>query len=560
MAKLVGYGSLALITLVLGYWGLADYLHGGYTPFDLAYLDLQLFVVSSDALRNGGPIPLPLQIARFAAPAVTSAGIISAVYVTLDARRRDLRIRRSSGHVVVCGGDRRSFLLAVRLRSERAAVVLVKPRVEADLASACAAARIMVVEGDPSNAETLRRAGLPRAKALYVVTPDNAANVAITVLAHHLAGVRRRPLVCYVAVDDHGLIATLTARFLSSPMRTGLELSLFSETEIAAHVLLDRHAAGGVPKRVAVIGLNALGQALTLELARRWQEQFRLSGEPLELVLVDADASRIWDLLRSRHEVLRRACHVDLVTIPADVLRSAPAGELLKAPTWHPPDLALVSAGDADGSLAIGLGVRSVSRDARVVVCVDEHGTELDEVLNGLVGEAALSVFGVQEAVCEPDFIRNGVATERLARSLHGRYLQTCLSQGETSADNGALRIWERLPERTRELNRSQARHIGWKLNSIDCYLVPSAEGAASPAFSLSPGEIEELARAEHVRWMNERASAGFVRGVRRTNRAHPDMVDWDELSEPAREKDRAFVRAIPDIVADIGFHVTRTR
>src|SRR4051812_24619757 len=139
MAKVAGYGTLALITVVLGYWGLAEYLHGHYTPFDLVYLDLQLFVVSSDALRGGGPIPLPLQIARFAAPAVTSASIISAVYATLDSRRRDLRIRRSSGHVVVCGGDRKAFLLAVRLRSERAAVVLVKPRVEADVVSACAA-------------------------------------------------------------------------------------------------------------------------------------------------------------------------------------------------------------------------------------------------------------------------------------------------------------------------------------------------------------------------------------------------------------------------------------
>ncbi len=561
MAKLAGYGTLALITMILGYWGLTDYLHGGYSPFDIAYQDLQLFVVSSDALRDGGPVPVPLQIARFAAPAVTSASIISAVYATLDSRRRDLHIRRASGHVVVCGGDRKAFLLAARLRMEKSTVVLVRPRVDADVAAECRAAGLLVVEGEPSSVETLRRAALPRAKALYVVTPDNAANVAITVLAHRLGSGRRRPLVCYVAVDDPGLIATLTARFLSAPMRAGIDLSLFSETEIAAHVLLDRHAPSGVPQKVAVIGLNALGQALTLELARRWQEQFRLTGEPLVLILVDEEAPRIWDLLRSRHEILRDACQVDFVTVPAEHLRASPASELLRSPAWRPPALALVSTGDADGALAVGLGVRGICRDTLVAVCVDEHGEELNEVLNDLVGgvAGALSVFGVQEAVCEPDFIRDGVATERLARSLHGRYLQTCLMQGETSADNPALRIWERLPERIRELNRSQARHIGSKLNAIDCFLLPFVEDGSSPAFMLSPAEIEELARAEHTRWMKERTSAGYVHGARRTRRAHPDMVAWERLSEPAREKDRAFVRAIPDIVADIGFHVART-
>lgn len=51
-------------------------------------------------------------------------------------------------------------------------------------------------------------------------------------------------------------------------------------------------------------------------------------------------------------------------------------------------------------------------------------------------------------------------------------------------------------------------------------------------------------------------ASAGWPRAA--AEHAHPDMVDWELLSEPAREKDRVFARAIPGVLADIGFRVMR--
>ena len=79
-AVLVGAGAL-----VFGFIGLREYLatqpdfpHGG---FDLLYYDVQLFVLSSPPIDNGRDFPLLLQIARFAAPAVT-------VYALVEAGRR----------------------------------------------------------------------------------------------------------------------------------------------------------------------------------------------------------------------------------------------------------------------------------------------------------------------------------------------------------------------------------------------------------------------------------------------------------------------------------------
>jgi hypothetical protein len=539
MAKLLGFGTLALCTLILGFWGLAEYQHGLNGFWDILYNDLQLFVVSSDVIRNGGYYPPALQVARFAAPAVTAYALISAAFTVLSSQRRELRIRRSAGHDVVCGAGQPAFLLAKRLRAEGRRVILVESVLSPDLADACLSSGVLYIESEPGSIETLQRVAVHRAEALYAVSPDNAMNVAITVLAHRLTLSRRRPLRCYVAVTDRDLSSALMARILGSPSRSRLELNLFSETEISAHFLLDQTTHAGLPRRAAIVGLGDLGQALAVELAHRWQGHHRLTGELLQLTLVDDHA----DLMRVRHPVLEQVCQIDLVAASADV-----------PGWWNSPELVFVCGADTDGALAIGLRLLSIGRGAgtRVTVCVDKYGEELSEVFQDLTGGPAglLSIYGTRQAVCDPRFIRDGVAIERIARSLHGRYLDACLAEGGSMNGNEAMCTWERLPERLRESNRDQARHIGWKLDAIGCYLLPFADVGTVRPFTLTVEEIEQLAHAEHLRWMTERAAQTID---------HPDMVDWDLLSESAREKDRAFVRAIPDVLADVGFRVMRS-
>jgi hypothetical protein len=59
---------------------------------------------------------------------------------------------------------------------------------------------------------------------------------------------------------------------------------------------------------------------------------------------------------------------------------------------------------------------------------------------------------------------------------------------------------------------------------------------------------------------MRERALGGWVFGEPRSNTAkrHPDLVPWEELTEPSREKDREAVTAIPGLLADVGLAVVR--
>lgn len=545
--KLVGYGTLATLTLILGFWGFASYLGGRSGFWDILYFDLQLFVLSSEPLKNGGNFPTMLQVARFVAPAVTAYAIISAVFAVLSAQRRELGIRWSTGHDVVCGEGRPAFMLARWLRDEGRRVILVGPGLSLDLVNACLVEGIHFIDGEAGSIETLRRAGLQRAEAFYAVSMENATNVASTVLAHRLTMTRQKPLRCYVAIADPDLSRALIARFLGTPSSTRLELNLFNEIELSAHVLLDQ---AGLSSKITVIGLGELGQALVIELVRRWYGHYRLTGEALSLSLVDEDAPRVWDQLRARGLVRQESCDVRLVTASLESLRTSTLTRPSAPDWWTAPEHTFVCAAETDEALAIGLGVVGIGGASRVTVCVDKYGEELHEVFQSLIDVPAgrLSVFSTRDAAWMPSFIRDGVAIERIARSLHQRYIEARLAEGDFGNRRGTLCTWERLPERFRESNRDQARHIGSKLTSIGCYLLPVVDDGSS-SFDMTAEEVEGLARAEHIRWMAERSAEQVD---------HPDMVEWDRLSELAREKDRVFARAIPDVLADIGFKVIR--
>ncbi|MEV4088885.1 hypothetical protein AB0J43_52345, partial [Nonomuraea fuscirosea] len=117
---MVAFGVLALLSLVLGYAGLRAYLadQPQVSFLDLVYYDLQLFVIDSTPLGEGGPLPWPLEIARFTAPAVTVYALIETVRLLLSSEVRRLRAREASRHAIVCGTGALGQALTHRLREE----------------------------------------------------------------------------------------------------------------------------------------------------------------------------------------------------------------------------------------------------------------------------------------------------------------------------------------------------------------------------------------------------------------------------------------------------------
>jgi class 3 adenylate cyclase len=148
-------------------------------------------------------------------------------------------------------------------------------------------------------------------------------------------------------------------------------------------------------------------------------------------------------------------------------------------------------------------------------------------------------------------------AIEDLAKAAHADYVQKELAKGEMPATNGALRAWEELPEDLRDANRAQVADIPNKLRRLGYELAP-AYGLSASEINLSPQQVEELSIIEHDRWMNDRLRHGWSYGPMRDNarKLHPQLVPWDQLSEPEKQKDRDAVKNLPRFIELAGFFV----
>lgn len=138
---------------------------------------------------------------------------------------------------------------------------------------------------------------------------------------------------------------------------------------------------------------------------------------------------------------------------------------------------------------------------------------------------------------------------ERLANAIHDRYVRALPERERAEA-----RRWDELSLDARDQNRSQVRDIPTKLANVGREIVTSPERCA-----LNEREVDFLARAEHDRWMSLARAQGYVYGPRQSTggpKTHPDLVPWEELDDVAREKDRAAVRSIPELLESVGLGV----
>ena len=545
----------AATALILGYVGLRAYVftpqgmaqHLGRSWADILFADVQLFVLQAP-VNGPGPFTVSLQIARFLAPGTTILAAVEALRVLLSEQLRSWKAARASGHPIVTGDGPAALELSRRLRVSHRKVVLVCTTEAA--AAQARLYRLLDVSGDPTDTATLRAAGLRRANEVYACTDHSTTNAATALRALEISRKRRRPLATYAQVRDAEICAALRARRIGADGDTRFRLDFFSIEEVAAKELLDQHPlpdANDTAARVVIVGFGWLGHAVLREIARR-----RKPGGPPVTVLVQDDNPEDVRSFVKRFTPVRENCVVNVED------RTTPVALADDAPT-----LMLICLSDNEEALSAGLtAAHSVAdRSDRVVICMGEP-TPFDSVLTGDKAllddvEGRLTVFDVLEEACMPSLIRADL-NDRLARAIHQGYLQTCAAQGDSPERNESMRPWEELPDYLRLSNFAQASHLGAKLSRIHCVITPESD--PSHDFAFTDAEIGELAEMEHVRWALERRALGYVRGPERDDQHHPDLVDWEQLSDRAKDKDRDAVRGIPATLELAGFQILRLR
>jgi len=142
----------------------------------------------------------------------------------------------------------------------------------------------------------------------------------------------------------------------------------------------------------------------------------------------------------------------------------------------------------------------------------------------------------------------------RLPRSIHERYCEARMAEGELPVDNPSLKPWHAIDEDMRQSNRERADHVIYLLGRLG-YSIDEARNEAASPISFNKDVIEQLARLEHMRWTAERRLAWWSFGAIRDNalRRHPLLVPYDALEEDEKEKDRQTVRDIPEVLRRAG-------
>ena len=164
------------------------------------------------------------------------------------------------------------------------------------------------------------------------------------------------------------------------------------------------------------------------------------------------------------------------------------------------------------------------------------------------------------------------IMIKKLARAIHSRYLQEMRNR-DTGDDkdlndsmlhypgdsgNQYLTDFENLPDDIKYSNKDNAFHIPTKLLSIGYKIRPVKKGFKSVTLHLNEAETETMAAIEHIRWSWDKRLNGWIYGNVKdnSNKIHPGLIPFQELSESEKEKDRELVRLIPALLQDIDYEV----
>lgn len=140
------------------------------------------------------------------------------------------------------------------------------------------------------------------------------------------------------------------------------------------------------------------------------------------------------------------------------------------------------------------------------------------------------------------------VMVDRLARAYYALYTSELESASSCS--------WDDLDEESREANRESARWVPRYVADLGLHM--QSKQSDDVVLRLSDDQVEFFAEKEHERWSQAKARSGWKpRGREAGERMHPDLVAWPDLDEPTKHKDRTRIRHIPELLAEIGVHVT---
>ncbi|KQN05373.1 hypothetical protein ASE85_20125 [Sphingobium sp. Leaf26] len=560
VAPVVRFGAMA-VAFLLGSWGFAQAYADAHLPTTLmqdALRALRLIVGSFPQLLEGRDLPLSLNIARWALPLLTFWSTAALAWEQLRNPLRLALIRARGGHLVIAG-DESGGLAGQAARGALAdgQRVLLWPQDRRWLwigdALEAGAAEVQQDVAEDSAAAL----ALDKARAALLLSREARGNIALaSALLAQAAAVRPAgdPIDIILRVDDLDLRRSVEQRFEQGDRRTA-RVRLAALPDIAArHLALARPIdaftrAGQAGRGVLVIGFTPLIERYVLRTLAGGH--YRDGGKPGFAIHVQ-DAGQAEAAFHARNPGADSLSPLRFVEARPDPAGMAGLIDAHVALAGEPVAI-LIDLDDDDRALAVALAVDARYR-AAALPAPPIH-VRMAGAHNHHVG-AGLFPFGSLADLADPDMLLQD-RHDALARSIHDFYLEGRFAEGERIGARTSMQEWEDLPESFRDDNRLVADCYQLKLRDIGARLV---EGGG-PSLVLTPDELEQLSRAEHDRWMAAKLVQGWTYAPVRDDgrRLHPDILPYDDLSEPIKDLDREQVRIMARLLGASGRRALRT-
>jgi hypothetical protein len=405
-----------------------------------------------------------------------------------------------------------------------------------------------------------------QARTIVVCTGDDASNLDVALQIEQLVAGRRQPglppLVVLAEMRNQWLFSRLVNHDRYALGSSDVDLRLFNTYENAARLLLRSFRLPPGPEidsgAFVIVGFGPLGQQVVLHLIRAGLATI---GSRPKIIVFDQGAEKCEREFSRTYPAAAKLADVSFVE--AIISPDSPeTWAVVENVVRNIPLLGVAVCFDDDQtSLYAGLSMRrlfdTVSR-IHVPIFVrlgqSRYLGQVATMMEGLQGQPyRFQIFGALEELLGSDILIKG-ELDTLAKAIHSQYRDSRKSGGHPSP---ADRPWNMLPEALKMSNRRRADNMPFLLAQAGLHMVPSATPAP---FELSREEIELLARLEHRRWTIERRLLGFSYGEVRSEfpPRHDLLVDWEQLPEVERERNRKNFVDLPKVLAVANFEIWR--
>lgn len=576
-------GSLALASFLagwLGYWQLLQPLPE-YSFWDPPYLAVQFFLIEATDPSAGWP--WYMQLARFVAPTTLIYTAVKAVLNQLGLHLGLFFLRcRPRGFVIVVGLGETGFRLAQDFANNSDDLVIaIEQEVLNPYAAELRHQGVTVVYGSALDPLTLLKVHLQKAKQVFVFTGSDETNIAIGKLVERLVRPTQAPapaslltgqsaspaLECFIAVEHPDLYEVFEQHPFFNTSTPWLNVQVFNQAKTVARNVLRLcapdlyyrpHSERDNPMHILLLGFEALTRELIIEYAA--SAHYLDCRKPRATLVCPRDSADLLPKFLRRFPMLPKALELNIIIDDPLTLSDNRWREIQQPCPFTLAYLAMKK--DVEAVLS-GRRLHRFSlldnRPINFVVCLNQQ-TLLADVLDDdfqpisphkslLDPLARIEYFETLDETLSIDMVVHQ-SLDDTARCIHNEYRDQLYQRGETDIDNASLRPWSQLPPHKKLANQRAASHIDVKLR-----LAGFCRGAGRNtryAFPPSANLLETLAEVEHRRWMADKYLSGYDFGPVRdeARRLHPDLVEWDQLSESDKEKDRDNIRRISRLLS----------